>query len=161
MKEIPLKGNMVAVVDDGDFERVSTFVWSPLVGRNGNFYARRTVRLEGGRQKTILLHRVIMNAPEDMKVDHKDGNGLNNTRENLRLATHSQNHCNRDKQANNKTGFKGVMFDKRRGKYFANVQTKGRGHFAGYFDNPADAARAYDKKAKEIFGEFAKLNFPE
>lgn len=93
-------------------------------------------------------------------VDHRDHEGLNNTRTNLRLATRSQNSCNNKKTRGRSSKYKGVSRDKR-GYWRAKIHFKGKHIFLGYFDNEIDAARAYDKAAKELHGEFAVLNFPQ
>jgi len=113
-------------------------------------------------KKTLVVHRLVAGAfilnPENKPfVDHMDRNKLNNSVENLRWATSSENLRNKKDSGRNTSGFKGVSFHKRNGKYKATIQVK----HIGYFDNKEDAARAYDKKAKELFGEFATLNFED
>ncbi len=103
--------------------------------------------------KRMLLHRAILNAPVDMQVDHINGDPLDNRRENLRLATPSQN------SANYKTReYKGVR--RRWRKYSARVQHGGEVKHLGMFSTAEEAARAYDRAAFEIWGEYARLNFP-
>jgi hypothetical protein len=101
------------------------------------------------------MHRVIANAPAELNVDHKDGDGLNNTRANLRIATQKQNSANR--RANRGTQYKGIYRNKLR--FRAEINTADSRHYLGNFKNAEDAARAYDAKAKELFGEFARTNF--
>ena len=92
-------------------------------------------------------------------VDHINHDPLDNHRHNLRLATRSQNAANVGPYANNTSGYKGVDFNQ--GKWRARITQHGKRHFLGTFDTAEEAARAYDSKALELFGEFASLNFPE
>lgn len=89
-------------------------------------------------------------------VDHRDGNGLNNSWANLRLATLSQNAANMVLSKRNKSGFKGVSFNKAVGRWQAGLKHKGRSYHLGLHDTPEQAHAAYLEKAKEIFGEFAR-----
>lgn len=107
------------------------------------------------------MHREIMQAPAGMVVDHIDGNGLNNRRSNLRLCTRMQNSRNRRKNRDSTTEFKGVWRDKRTGRCYAQIRFKGKNLYVGVFDTAIEAARAYDRKALELFAEFAHLNFPD
>ena len=105
------------------------------------------------------MHSQIMNALEGMVVDHIDGNGTNNRRTNLRLCTRAQNLYNSRPRAS-RSQYKGVRFDKRTGKWIAEITHRGRKHYLGAFDNEIEAAQAYDRKAGELFGPYARLNFP-
>jgi hypothetical protein len=105
------------------------------------------------------MHRLIMDAPANMQVDHIDGDGLNNTRSNLRLCSNMQNCHNQGVAANNKSGYRGVSWDARRGKWRAVIMVNGRLRSLGYHATPADAAIAYDSAARQLFGEYARLNF--
>lgn len=113
-----------------------------------------------GTRKLIKMHRLILNAPHGTEVDHRDGNGLNNTRDNLRLAVGGQNKHNRGPLRNNKSGYKGVWQTKPN-QWGVQITHNSVHIHVGVFTSPEDAARAYDAKAKELFGEFAWLNFPE
>jgi hypothetical protein len=119
----------------------------------------------GGNKRHMRVHRLVCDAFHDNPdnkpcVDHIDGDILNNHAENLRWATHSENGMNRIKLKDNTSGFKGVSFNKRRGKWQAQIRKDGKRHHLGYFTNAEDAAKVYDKAATAMFGEFAKLNFP-
>jgi hypothetical protein len=99
-------------------------------------------------------------------IDHIDRNGLNNTRKNLRICTHAQNKANLHLYRNNTSGFRGVTFDKNRNKWFAKIRKNDKWIFIGRFDKKIDAAIAYQKKAKEFFGDFvfnidAEINLKE
>lgn len=153
--EIKLTKGMVAIVDDCDFQNANGYRWRALKSRN-TFYA--VARID---RRQTYLHRLIMNVPDNIKIDHRDGNGMNCTRYNLRIATNSQNAMNRGKSRSNKSGFKGVSFHKRRNEYEAGIFKDGIRYFLGWHDNPEDAAHAYDLAAKVLFGEFAYVNFTQ
>jgi len=111
-----------------------------------------------------LAHRVVWKmvyGTDPDCVDHKNGNGLDNRKENLRLCNKSQNHMNSGKQTNNKSGYKGVSQHKNSDKWQAQISVDRRVISIGYFNTPEEAARAYDKAAKEKHGHFAVFNFPE
>jgi HNH endonuclease len=101
----------------------------------------------------------IMRAPDGMEVDHINGDGLCNLRENLRVCTKAENMRNRGKQINNTSGYKGVYFNKHAKKFSAQIKLYGKAIYLGLYDSPVEAARAYDAKARELFGEFAVTNF--
>jgi len=102
-----------------------------------------------------------MSAPADMQVDHINGNPLDNRRENLRICTRAQNTCNRKAVVNSKSGYKGVTKKNSSRKWIPEIRKDGKKLYLGSYNTPEEAAKAYDKAAKEIFGEFAKLNFPD
>ncbi len=156
MKEIPLTRGKVAIVDDDMHEYLMQWKWH--ISHNG--YAVRTSSRVFGKQKRIPMHRAIMNPPDGMLVDHINSNRkLDNRRENLRICTRAQNVCNTKLSKKNTSGFKGVNWHKRAKKWQAMVQKNNKNFFAGYFDDPEDAAHAYDEKARELHGEFASTNF--
>jgi len=109
----------------------------------------------------IAMHREIIRAPEGLLVDHIDGNGLNNRKSNLRLCTHSQNTYNRRPNRNCSSRYKGISFHKMSKKWEVAICCKGKREHLGRFDDEVKAALAYDRKAKQLFGEFAYLNFPK
>ena len=158
MKEIPLTQGKVALVDDDDFEWLSQFKWYAVkFGRT--FYAVRQAPRVNGKQRTIWMHREVLGLkPGDPRVDHRDGDGLNNQRMNLREATHRQNMMN-SRGRSGSSRFKGVDWDKRAKKWRARISVNGKKKHLGYFIDEEEAARAYDEKAKKIFGEFARVNF--
>lgn len=162
MKEIPLTQGRVALVDDDDYERVMQMgKWQAEVATTGrSWYAKRTV-VEGGVRSKAVLHRLIVGAAPGDQVDHKDGNGLNCTRSNLRICSAAQNRMNVAPTKSNTSGYKGVHWSKRKQKWCASISVQSKNRYIGYFVSKEDAARAYDSKASELFGEFAWLNFPE
>lgn len=158
MKAIPLSRGLHAVVSAEDYELVSSFVWhaKPVKKASEGYYASSKLR-----GKTIYMHRLILGAANGEMVDHKDGNGLNNVRTNLRLSNGSQNNANRSRTLN-KSGFRGVCKHLRNlaAPYRAIIKFKG-GRWAGpYRANAVQAAIDYDRKAIELWGEFARPNFP-
>jgi hypothetical protein len=154
---IPLTQGQHAMVDAEDYERVSRCKW--CLSRSSNqLYAPRRCR-----GKTIRMHQFIMNPPKGMVVDHIDGNGLNNRRDNLRICTSRQNAWNhkRRKEADASSQYIGVYPCQRPpDKWYVKIQCNGDGTYLGPFDTAIEAARARDRKAIELFGEYARLNFP-
>jgi hypothetical protein len=155
---IPLTQGQNAIVDAEDYERVRRHKW--CLSRTGKqLYAQRRYR-----GKTIRMHQFIMNPPKGMVVDHIDGNGLNNRRCNLRICTPQQNIWNqkRRKEPGASSQYIGVHRDKDRSdKWYVKIQCAGAGIYLGPFDSEIEAARARDRKALELFGEYARLNLPE
>lgn len=161
MKTIPLSQGLVALVDDADFEWLSQWKWTAQRRTDGKtHYAIRCVYADG-TQTRVFMHREIMQAPEGIEVDHRDFDGLHNTRDNVRLATHPQNQANRRPLSNNSSGFKGVGRSANGQRWQASIRVNGRGHYLGGYLTKEAAALAYDAAAREHFGEFACLNFPD
>lgn len=159
-KHIPLTRGRFAIVDDEWFDKLSKHHW--YCSNYGYAYRRGP----GGRKGSTLLsmHRTVLgldNTGCTSQIDHIDGNPLNNTVANLRVCSPSQNLHNRDKQKNNKSGFKGVYWATQVGRWLANITVNGKRHHLGTFFSPAEAAKAYDVAARELLGEFARLNFPD
>lgn len=153
MKAITLgRSGFSAIVDDEDYDNLIQYRWSLVKGKR-TLYASTTIN-----KKIIYMHRLILGAPKGIDVDHIRRYGLDNRRSNLRLATTRQNIANGSKHIDNKTGFKGVSRDKRRTGYYATIGVNSKTLFLGYFQNPVDAAMAYNDAATRHFGEFAKLN---
>lgn len=157
MKQIPLTRGQLALVDDADFEAMSAFKW--YATKIGNtFYAVRVVTGENGKRKMIYMHRLIIGAACDgLQVDHADMNGLNNQRDNLRACTRSENQRNRSTDRNNTSGFKGVSWDKNRGKWRAYIRLNGKERHLGRFADAAEAYAARCAAAVELHGEFARM----
>ena len=155
MKEIPLTQGVVVVIDDEDYERVSRYHWCLSENRKTSYAVKHT-RLPNGKKVKFSMHRLITNAPKHLEVDHKDGNGLNNTRSNLRLVTRSQNMMNKGKQSNGHSGYKGVT--RHRSKWNARIQANGKTTDLGLFSTPEIAAKIYDQAAETLHGEFALTN---
>lgn len=150
-----------AVVDRADAGLVAGFFW--FVHRNGNVtYARAQ-----HRKLDILMHRLVAGAGADESVDHWNLDGLDNRRANLRVATKSQNGANRGKQQPRKNSaayssrYKGVYWHSSRSQWKAQLHTRDRCIHLGRFESEEAAAHAYDEAALGLWGEFARLNFPE
>ena len=162
MKQIQLPRGYTALVDDGDFAFLSQFKWEVDV-RKGQVYAKMYVEERANgvriRRRVFYLHRYIMGATERaVFVDHRSGDSLDNRRGNLRICTQAENSRNK-KQMPSKSGFKGVH-PTPSGRWAAKLMLNYKSVSAGTYDTPEDAARAYDQKAVECFGQFARLNFP-
>lgn len=151
MRRIKLTRGFYALVDNEDYDWLKQIDWVSGGSKPRIFAA--TYPKPG---EIILMSRIIMNAPDELDVDHINGKTLDNQRHNLRLCTHQQNQMNRRLNVNNKSGYKGVYYkkDQRKKHWRARIQSK----HLGYFATPEEAAREYDKAALERYGEFACTN---
>jgi hypothetical protein len=152
--EIPLNGGHVALVDDEMARFFAGVTWR-AEARGPILYAVRTVPV--GSPVSRYMHKRLTGWA---RTDHINGNGLDNRRANLRPADHSRNAQNGRAHRDGQSGFKGVSFDRRHGRWFGQIRANGEHFHLGTFGDPADAAKAYDAAAREAFGEFAALNFP-
>lgn len=156
MREIPLiKGMGVALVDDDDYHDLMSVNWRLLANRTKRYAACTSDR----HTNHTLMHRRIMKCPKGMQVDHIDGDGLNNTKANLRICTHQQNSSNKQKHRG-ASKYLGVWWDSRYKVWVIGVRKNGKLTSAGTYKNEVDAALARDRLAYSLLGEFAKLNFP-
>ncbi len=153
--KLPLPGGYITIIDSEDEPLVRSYPWYVCRGPSGIIYVASKRRGES----PVLMHRLIMGAREDDLVDHRDGNGLNNRRGNLRLCSPTQNAANRRLSTANTSGFKGVSKTKN-GRYRAVIRLNRRQVHLGYFIDAESAATAYDEAARSAFGDFACLNFP-
>ena len=156
MIEIKLTQNKVTIVDGEDFEYLNQFKW--YAARNGcTWYARMHASRINGKRKLIHMHRVIMNTPKHLPIDHISGDGLDNRKKNLRLCTHQENHFNiRNAHKNNKLGIKGITWYKTRKKFRAQIMINKKAIHLGYFNVMGDADSAYRKAEEKYFREFAR-----
>ena len=165
MKTIPLSRGLVTMVDDSDYEWLSQWKWFARKSRD-TYYAYRNGKRNGTKRPMIIMHREIMQTPDGMQTDHKDWNGLNNQRHNLRNCTADQNHGWLRPRGN--TPYLGVSkyqwFKKRSGTwgvgYKVSITHNKIIYDLGTTRDVIEAAKRYDAKAKELKGEFACLNFP-
>jgi len=148
------------LLDVKDYYRLRIFKWI-VYGNGTNLYAIRHQLIEPNKTKTVYMHREIMNPPADLVVDHRNCDGLDNRRTNLRFATHAQNTRNRRKKKNGSSQFLGVYFNKEKSTWDSQLMHNGKKIWVGRFKTEIDAARAYDAAARKYHGEFARLNFPE
>lgn len=156
VRSIPLTQGQQAWVDQDDYELVATHKWFAQRARH-TFYA---VRREQGSRKNIHMQRQIMQ-PESiiLVVDHKNRNGINNCRYNLRVCTKVQNSQN-SRHRKRKYKYRGVHTSDGVSKWYARIKVNYRDAYLGTFPTQEDAARAYDRAAIQHYGEFATLNFP-
>ena len=151
MREIPLNKGKFALVDDQDYEWLMQWRWT--VSAKG--YATRTSKSKGVTRK-ILMHRLINNTPDGMQTDHINHNPLDNRRSNLRTVSHVQNSYNKKAYPNNKSGYKGVCWD--RGAWHVQIQVNKKKMHLGRFKDIRAAAMRYNGAAKQFHGEYARLN---
>ena len=161
MKQIELTQGKFAIVDDEDYKYLNQWKWCFITAG----YAQRVKHISGSKKNRvlehILLHRVLMNCSKGQQVDHINGDGLDNRRENLRISTQAQNVRNKGFSKNNTSGYKGVIFIKsgtRSKRWTARLTYNYKPISLGYFDTSIEAAIAYNKAASIYFGEFARLN---
>lgn len=153
---IPLSSRHTLLIDEGDVELISKYKWYAQVDYRS---AQRTVYAVTGHAATTLsLHRLLMGSPKNALVDHRNGNGLDNRRRNLRLCTSSQNQANARVRSDNSSGYRGVTWHRKSAKWNAYISVSGKRKHLGLFVDPWDAAEAYNAAALEVFGEFARLN---
>ena len=160
---IQLTKGFATEIDNADFTPdIANATWYALVDKRSTTrtqYAFRMGVSDAGQPCMVLLHRLIMQAPKGMLVDHIDRNGLNNKRSNLRLCTKKQNRANGKPWKPAASGYRGVYWSGR--KWFAAISQNGHKiKSLGQFESKELAARAYDAAAWERWGEFASLNFP-
>lgn len=163
MKEIKLTQGKVALVDDEDFEYLNQFKWCAVISKN-TFYAIRSGSKKRGEEPrtNIKMHRAILKLTNPKNIcDHKDNNGLNNQKSNLRIATPLQNQMNSTPRKNAISKYKGVTFKKSKNRWEARIMLNGKNINIGTFKDEIECAKAYDKKAKELFKEFAYINFKD
>ncbi len=149
---IPLTQGKFAIIDDEDYDAVSSHGWSALKTKSG-WRPRATIN-----RKVVYLYRFIMRALTGVYVDHINRNPLDNRRANLRFCTHSQNQMNGVSHKNSTSQYKGVSWQKGGKSWRAQIWVNSKKIHIGCFKNERDAARAYNKKAKELHGQFARLN---
>lgn len=148
-QKIPLTRGKFAIVDDDDYECLSKLKWR--CSHSG--YAVRNVWM-GDKYEMLWMHLFIMPHPEVMETDHINLNRLDNRRSNLRICTPAQNHFNKKAQSNSKSGIRGVSWNNRLSKWVVHICKNRKVFHLGVFSDLNDAVKAYDQKAKELYGEF-------
>lgn len=160
-RRIYLGEGKFTIVDEQDYYRYNDYRWSPQK-KSRTYYAIRVVSNCEKTLRIVSLHREIMNEPKGLLVDHKNGDGLDNRRANLRTATKFDSvHNRRKRKTKTSSRYTGVNIDKETGRWVARIRNRGKRTWLGSFKDEAAAARAYDEAAKKYHGEFARLNFPE
>ena len=157
MRKIPLTQDKFALVDDEDFEKVNQYKWYAK-RKDHIFYAARHITISYKNYQMLFLHNFISPPPKGKFIDHIDGDGLNNQKNNLRVAMPIENSRNRKIDKDNISGYKGVYHRKDTGKFRAYIAINRKQYALGNFDTAIEAAKAYNQKASEVWGEFAKLN---
>jgi len=162
LKEIKLTRGMVTIVDDEDFEWLNQWKWHAMKCFY-TFYAARRTTINKEKSIILLMHREILNLKyKDGNItDHKDRNGLNNQRENLRRSTSGLNNYNSKIRTDNFSGYRGVSWHKMREKWQARICINKKEKFCGLYHDIILAAKAYDQAAMKYYRERAILNFPE
>ncbi len=165
MREIPLTKGYVAIVDDEDYAALAGDRWF-VIDQGLRRYAWRWEYARDGRgtRRRLIMHRLIVQAPSHLEVDHIDGDGLNNQRSNIRLCSKSQNQGNQRIRSGT-SRYKGVHWSAGKLKWEAKIKVSVDGRkltrYLGRYADEAEAGRAYDAAARERWGEFARCNFPE
>ena len=142
---ITLTQGFVAIIDAADAARVEGRNWFAQVKKNTVYAVSRGV----------FLHRFLTEAPAEIEVDHRSGDGLDNRRQNLRFATPALNRANQKRRKNNSSGFKGV-YKTSVNRWTAQIGVGGKRICLGSFKNPEDAHQAYAKEAEKYYGEFSR-----
>lgn len=149
----------IAIIDKNDIALVEKYNWFSHKEGN-NTYAYANILLKNGKRTCIKMHRILLGLKNIKSIaDHKNKNGLDNRRENLRVCTKSQNAQNKRKLPNRSSKYKGVCFDKSRNVWISYIRKDYKMINLGRFNSEEDAARSYDAKAKDLFGEYASINF--
>lgn len=151
-----LSDGSCVIVDSEDYLRVCNFNWR-VHKDHGAVYARIGTN-SGGVKRTVRLHQVILQYCFPLVVDHINGNGLDNRKENLRLCTNTENIRNAQRKPKGASSYRGVHFSKNTRKWCAKIRNGGEAIILGYFDDEREAAIAYDLAAKQYHGEFATTN---
>lgn len=158
---VPLTRGYEAKVDIADLPLVAGFMWAAMVTRRPDggikkIYATRNMPRSARPRGRVFMHRAIIGAPPEKEVDHADGDGLNNCRDNLRLATASQNAQNRKTPSNNTSGHKGVQWNRKIEKWVVRIKKDGRMKEIGAYLDKEEAAASYADVSRVLFGDFAR-----
>lgn len=155
IRRIPLTQGLFALVDGKNYERLNRYKWYAWKGER-TYYAARMVQ-QNGKLTIIYMHREILGlyCGDGKETDHINHCGLDNREKNIRVCTHQQNAYNRKIPSTNKSGYKGICWNKQSKKWQAQIGNNGIQLYLGCFNKKKDAIRARRRKALELFGEFA------
>ena len=158
--EIEIKGKVV-LIDDEDWNKVKGYRWT--IDKQKNLYYVTATLYINGNKETVRMHRVITgcNKGDGLIVDHINHNTLDNRKTNLRVCDIAENTRNQQKHKNSLNPYKGIKYSKRDKKWIARIQYNKKRIYVGCNKDPIEAAKAYDRKAIELHGEFAYTNFPK
>jgi hypothetical protein len=163
MKQIPLSQGKIAFVDDEDFDWLNQYKWCAYQPNSkGTYYATRNITYTDGTCSMVQMHREILGLSLGDRGlgDHKDRNGLNNQKHNLRVGSKALNSHNSKLQSNNSSGYRGVYWHKNRSKWVVRIGIHGVPKYCGVYDDVVEAAKVYDKEALQAYGPNVYLNFP-
>lgn len=152
--KVGLTRGKIGLISAEDFELVSKYKWNAIKGGR-TFYATTNIKQTNGKYKMVQMHRLILGAIPGQIVDHRNGNGLDNRRSNLRLASPTESACNIGLRKDNTSGHTGVFWNSKIRKWTACIQVNKRQVYLGCFLNKADAIRAREEAASSFYGEFA------
>ncbi len=161
-KLIQLTQGKYAKVDPEHYDWLRKYNWYAHKHKDSNTYYAWSSKSIRGKHKIVVMHRLIMSAKEGEEFDHRNQDGLDNRKQNLRKCTSSQNKANVKKpkcRNESQSIYKGVCWHKPSSKWRAEITCKKKHYWLGVFDSELEAAETYDKRAKELFGEFACINF--
>ncbi len=151
---VTLTQSKIATIDSRDYEMISRYKWHAEIKKHGVWYAASTIRRQDGKKRILYMHTLIMGDHPHYQMDHKDHDGLNNTRGNLRLCTWRQNQWNRIGHIKTSSRYKGVCWNSGRKKWQVAIAHK----YIGLYEDEKTAALVYNTKARELYGEFAFIN---
>jgi hypothetical protein len=148
--QIKLTKCQFAIVDENDYDALCFYKWRACFNpTSGRYYAKSS--------NDVYMHRLIMQCPDNMQIDHVNRNTLDNRRENLRIVTSSQNNINRGKKSSNTSGYKGVTFCKTTNMWRSQITFEGKTIFLGRFDTKEEAYAAYKIAAIVYHKEFSNV----
>lgn len=155
MATIQLTQGKYAIVDDEDFEMLNKWKWHYNKNRGQGRAQRSTSRKSLEGKTSVFMHRVIMNCPKDLQIDHINGNGLDNRKSNLRICTNIENSRNKNITKNNTSGIRGVSWNKSYQKWHTYIRVNYRHVFLGYYFDKEQALKVRKEAEEKYFGEFA------
>lgn len=155
-KSIPLTQGLFAIVDEEDFDQLNLYKWYASKRSNGGYVAMRDERKRGVYHRHIYMHREIMKTPSDQMTDHRNGDGLNNQKCNLRNCSRKENQRNKRRMSSlNSSGVRGIFWEKSCNRWRAQISIDNKNKHLGVFKSKEDAQAVYIEASKSIYGEFS------